>query len=341
MSHSRSGSEPGNEVIRVKVPNCVARIVRSTGLLLLVTVAGYGHSQNFPGLLGGDDRQDIVQASLIADTSAIEPDKPFRLGVLLKIKPGWHIYWKNPGESGFATTVDWVLPDPDMKAGETQYPVPMVFESPGPVTSYGYEDEVLLVTMVTMPRSQAGEYALRAQAKWLMCSDRCIPGKAGLSLKLPSGRALPANQEIFTRYAALVPAEPSSVPDVVTSASKAGNVLSAAVTVSPAGALLAGEDKLPRLRRVFFFPEKINGFDIDVPQVSAPDAKGKIASGEIAAFRKPVLISLKLRAIDPRTTTTPDVTGVLVRQTISSGGEPSNPLIHRIRIAAAPAGGPQ
>ena len=41
-----------------------------------------------------------VKASLIADISNIRANRPFTIGVLLEIEPGWHVYWTNPGDSG-------------------------------------------------------------------------------------------------------------------------------------------------------------------------------------------------------------------------------------------------
>jgi hypothetical protein len=46
-----------------------------------------------------------VKAELRADVSAVKPGEEFTLGVLLKIKPKWHIYWKYPGDAGLATAV--------------------------------------------------------------------------------------------------------------------------------------------------------------------------------------------------------------------------------------------
>ena len=62
--------------------------------------------------------------------------------LLLSMDPDWHVYWKNPGDSGLPTTVDWDLP-PGFTAGPLQWPVPERFESDGLVT-YGYSGKVLL-----------------------------------------------------------------------------------------------------------------------------------------------------------------------------------------------------
>ncbi|TVQ70845.1 MAG: hypothetical protein EA363_07065, partial [Balneolaceae bacterium] len=38
---------------------------------------------------------------------AMEESGVFWLGVDMKIKEGWHIYWRNPGDSGLPTTISW------------------------------------------------------------------------------------------------------------------------------------------------------------------------------------------------------------------------------------------
>jgi thiol:disulfide interchange protein DsbD len=40
--------------------------------------------------------RELVKAELLADTTAVVPGKPFTVGVLLKMAPHWHTYWKFP-----------------------------------------------------------------------------------------------------------------------------------------------------------------------------------------------------------------------------------------------------
>src|SRR3954447_4373338 len=87
---------------------------------------------------------DLVKASILADTTAVQPGQPFRIGLLLKIAPQWHVYWQNPGEGGIPTTVSFRLPD-GFVASPVQYPVPMRFALQGGLYAYGYEDQVMLM----------------------------------------------------------------------------------------------------------------------------------------------------------------------------------------------------
>jgi thiol:disulfide interchange protein DsbD len=125
-----------------------------------------------------------VTASLLAATDAVQPGKPLTVGVRLQMQPGWHTYWRNPGDTGLPTRVRWTLP-PGFEAGEIRWPRPSRFAT-GPVVSYGYEHEVVLPVEIRVPASLAGrDVKLQARVDWLECQEACLPGKAELSLALP------------------------------------------------------------------------------------------------------------------------------------------------------------
>src|SRR4051812_41622961 len=89
---------------------------------------------------------DLVKATVLADVEAVAPGGTFTLGVRLKVTPGWHVYWVNPGETGDATRV--VVTGPTgFEFGPVQYPIPTKIEVDGGV-AYGYENEVLLLIPV-------------------------------------------------------------------------------------------------------------------------------------------------------------------------------------------------
>ena len=126
-----------------------------------------------------------VQVQLVSEVESIRPGQPFQVGLHLRMEPEWHTYWKNPGDSGLPTRLTWKLPE-GFQAGPIEWPFPKVFKQ-GPVTSYGYADEVLLTVAITPPSSlSAGTpVTLAARADWLECRDICLPGRRELSLVLP------------------------------------------------------------------------------------------------------------------------------------------------------------
>lgn len=126
-----------------------------------------------------------VSARLVASSAAAAPGDTLTLGVAKKIIPKWHTYWQNPGDSGLATTIAWTVPD-GAEVGDIQWPAPER-HSLGPVTNYGYEGEVTLLSALTVPADAApgSTLVVRAAVSWLVCSDVCIPEDVELTLDVP------------------------------------------------------------------------------------------------------------------------------------------------------------
>jgi thiol:disulfide interchange protein len=150
--------------------------------------------------------KELVKAELLADTNAIIPGKPFTIGLLLRMAPGWHSYWAFSGDAGLPTELKWKLPS-GWKVGEIQWPIPLKTIDPGDIETYGYENEVLLMQEITPPQKlDNSTIKLSAEANWLVCEKICIPGSATPQLELPvSTTSQPANSEIFARYRRLLP----------------------------------------------------------------------------------------------------------------------------------------
>jgi DsbC/DsbD-like thiol-disulfide interchange protein len=208
---------------------------------------------------GAQPPKDLVQATLLADVSSVEPGQAFSLGVHLEMKPGWHIYWHNPGEAGLATSVQLELPE-GVTAGPLRWPAPTRFNQPGDILGYGYSEPVLLGAEVGLPGTLSGgsSVQVRAKVRWLSCEEVCIPGSATLELSLPvSSSRKPANSSLFAEWTA-------SLPVPVDAGSARG-----AVQASVAGALLenAGDFTLSLTfkeapKSVEWFPHAVKGLRI-------------------------------------------------------------------------------
>ena len=150
--------------------------------------------------------KQLVKAELLADTTAVVPGKPFTVGLLLRMAPAWHTYWKFSGDAGLPTELKWKLPA-GWKVGEIQWPIPLKTIDPGDIQTYGYVDEVLLIQEITPPAKVDGSSAkLSADASWLVCEKICIPGSATLQMELPvSATSQPANTDLFARDRSLLP----------------------------------------------------------------------------------------------------------------------------------------
>ena len=165
----------------------------------VLAFAPHAFSQSYQG-------KQLVRTELLADTNAIVPGKPFTVGLLLRMAPGWHTYWKFSGDAGLPTELKWKLP-PGWKSGEVQWPIPLKTVDPGDIQTYGYVHEVLLRQEITPPpKIENSTIKPVADASWLVCEKICIPGSATLELELPvSASSQPTNTELFGRYRRLLP----------------------------------------------------------------------------------------------------------------------------------------
>src|SRR3981189_4016684 len=73
---------------------------------------------------------DNVKARLVSEVSAIAPGQSFWVALELDIRDGWHTYWRNPGDSGQATTLKWQLPAGFTAGGNGRPPPPPFQLSP-------------------------------------------------------------------------------------------------------------------------------------------------------------------------------------------------------------------
>ena len=115
-------------------------------------------------------------------------------GFDLTMDPGWHTYWKNPGDSGIPTQIKWQLP-PGVTAGEVQWPLPKKLP-PAEVTTYGYEGETMLLVPLTLASNlSSGPLILSAKVSWLECKEQCVPGTTNVTASLTVGNATQATPE--------------------------------------------------------------------------------------------------------------------------------------------------
>jgi len=204
--------------------------------------------------------KQLVKAELLADTTAVVPGKPFTVGLLLRMAPAWHTYWKFSGDAGLPTELKWKLPA-GWKVGEIQWPIPLKTIDPGDIQTYGYVDEVLLMQEITPPAKVDGSSAkLSADASWLVCEKICIPGSATLQMELPvSATSQPANTDLFARDRSLLPQNWPGANLATEKWERAGSDLRLKVT----GAAL------PKYPAVDFFPLPDEGTVVGHPAIES------------------------------------------------------------------------
>jgi thiol:disulfide interchange protein DsbD len=166
-----------------------------------------------PAFAQGPQDGPKVHARLVAEQASAAPGGSMTVALEEVIAPGWHTYWKNPGDAGAPTAITWTLP-PGWTAGDIQWPVPKRLPV-GPLMDYGYEGKLWLLTKLTAPAdAKPGEtVTIRAAASWLVCKNICVPEEAALTLDVKvapssdskSGKADAAVAKDFATARALLP----------------------------------------------------------------------------------------------------------------------------------------
>ena len=132
-----------------------------------------------------------TDARLVLSHDSAPPGATVMAGLHLKMKPGWHTYWQNGGDSGAPTTIDWTLPK-GITAGEILWPVPEKYEAEGLFTFVYHDDVVLLVPLKLAADVSPGKLELKAKAAWLECEKLCLPGGADVDASLTVGESKPS-----------------------------------------------------------------------------------------------------------------------------------------------------
>jgi DsbC/DsbD-like thiol-disulfide interchange protein len=151
-------------------------------------------------------RSELVVADLVPDRTSVAPGETFRVAVRFVMQPGWHIYWKNPGDAGTPTVVRWNLPTGFAAPLSNDWPTPRYFSMPGDIRSIGYDNEMAIIATFRAPAEWRGSAPIVAEVQWLACKEQCVPGRATLRTNITVGGAtVPINQEFFSRWTARMP----------------------------------------------------------------------------------------------------------------------------------------
>lgn len=126
-----------------------------------------------------------ARTTLIAQTRGVSPGKRAWVAVTQSLDPGWHTYWRNPGDAGEAPKITWGLPL-GWRAGQILWPAPKKLPL-GPIMNYGYEGQVVLAVPLDVPAgAKVGQTAhLSATVDYLICAQVCVPETAKVALDLP------------------------------------------------------------------------------------------------------------------------------------------------------------
>ena len=147
-------------------------------VLLAFCCAAYSHAQG--------NKPQHARLSLISELSSLGPGSTDWVGLRFQLEPGWHIYWKNPGDSGEPPKATW-LSLGGIEASELQFPTPQRIKDHS-LVDYGYEGDVLLLSKLTVPNAgdvPGNKIEIAADIRYLVCREVCVPGKDHVALTVP------------------------------------------------------------------------------------------------------------------------------------------------------------
>ena len=115
-------------------------------------------------------RDERVHVRLLSEHTSVRAGSPFALGLQFDLADHWHVYWRNPGDSGEPPSLRWTLPS-GFRAGEIEWPLPETIR-----------DEFLWDAEAVVRGSGSADEALRAldreadqvleKRRWLLAGGR-------------------------------------------------------------------------------------------------------------------------------------------------------------------------
>jgi DsbC/DsbD-like thiol-disulfide interchange protein len=105
-------------------------------------------------------------------------------GIAFQLQPGWHTYWRNPGDSGVPPRFDFTKSD-NVEAVTILWPAPAKFSDGGGGISLGYQKQVVLPLRIVAKNADK-PVTLRAEINYAVCEKLCIPVEASAELAFTS-----------------------------------------------------------------------------------------------------------------------------------------------------------
>lgn len=151
---------------------------------------------------------DQSAVRIISATQSIGDKNELLLGLQFKLKPGWKVYWRSPGDAGFPPRVLWNKSSNIGKV-DVAWPAPTRFSVLGFETT-GYKKGVVfpMTVAVTEPGKPV---QLRAKLNYLTCDDVCIPYSANFTMDIPAGDGTSSDHfQLISKYLSQVPGDGST-----------------------------------------------------------------------------------------------------------------------------------
>lgn len=122
-------------------------------------------------------------ARLIAGATHISADGVWlRAGIEIRLDPGWHTYWRYPGDSGVPPAFDFAR-SRNVKSVTVLWPAPERFADGAGGHSIGYLDDVVFPLRITALNTTIPS-SLHVKLGYAVCGTYCLPAESDLELML-------------------------------------------------------------------------------------------------------------------------------------------------------------
>lgn len=185
----------------------------AAAIAITVLVAAVGPSAAEDASRWDGDARSAIR--LIAGSRA-DRAAPIRAGIEIKLQPGWHTYWRYPGDAGVPPRFDFKRSQ-NVKSYEIRWPGPRRLPEAAMI-AIGYDRDVIL-PLAIVPQDGAKPVVLRLAIDYAVCEKLCVPaeGKAELVLGIgPSSLegALAAAEALVPKQRALGEGSPLAIRSV-------------------------------------------------------------------------------------------------------------------------------
>jgi len=186
-----------------------------SALLVCAYSGSCGAAENgaFASAWNGDGRSAV---RLIAGSKTSQSDGFRRAGVEIRLRPGWHTYWRYPGDAGVPPQFDFGQ-STNTAAVNVLWPAPHRIPEHG-LFAIGYMGDIILPLLV---RPEHPDRAIKVHLKldYAVCENICVPAQGTAELELPDGvsewdAALAAAETLVPKKRALRQGEPTAVQSV-------------------------------------------------------------------------------------------------------------------------------
>ncbi|MCM0019496.1 MAG: thioredoxin family protein [Tagaea sp.] len=219
-------------------------------------------------------RHPEIALRLISGSAASGDGGALRLGLEMRLSPGWKTYWRTPGDAGLPPTIDWAG-SANLADANLRFPAPERFTLFG-FETFGYGGHLILPIVARAPGP--GETKIRAGVDVLVCEKLCIPYRADLALDLPAGAQAPsAHTHEIAKFESAVPQVDESGQGV-----NGLTVESAAFRGGDKPALIVRARAEPPFSAPDLFVEAADGWSFAKPEIAFLEG-GRYATLTIAA----------------------------------------------------------